>query len=145
VRLSVQLGVCDDICVPASLTLSADLDGPGAADAVIGRALKAQPVSGRAAGLGGLSCAVDPIADGLRVTATLALPPLGRDETVVFETARPEVWIAQSATRREGDRLIAVTEMVEPSGAPFALDRSQIVLTVLSEGRAVEITGCPAP
>jgi hypothetical protein len=35
--------------------------------------------------------------------------------------------------------------MVPPQGAPFALDRSGVTLTVISEDRAVEIKGCPAP
>lgn len=144
-RVEMQLGICDEICVPASLSLTADLLGPGASDTVIKSALKAQPVSGNAAGVKDVSCEVDPIADGLRVTATLAMPRLGQEETIVFETHRPEVWVAQSMTSRDGNRLTAVTEMVEPSGAPFMLDRSKIILTVLSGGRAVEIAGCPAP
>jgi hypothetical protein len=34
---------------------------------------------------------------------------------------------------------------VAESGAPFALDRSRVRVTVLGRDRAVEIAGCPAP
>lgn len=140
VKLSVEMGVCRDICVPASVMVGGDLLTPGAADAAIAAALADQPEPAAAQA----TCAVEPIADGLRVTATLRMAALGGDETVVFETGRDGIWVAESVEERQGDRLIAVTEMVPPEGAPFALDRSALVLTVIGPDRAVEIRGCPA-
>ena len=46
--------------------------------------------------------------------------------------------------RREGNRLIAETELMQMNGQPFALDRSGLRLTVLGADRAVDIQGCPA-
>jgi hypothetical protein len=86
---------------------------------------------------------VDPTADGLRLTATIDLPPQGRDETVVFESGIANVWASEAATSRSGDVLTAVADLVAPSGATFALDRSGVVLTVIGDGQAVEIRGCP--
>lgn len=141
-NLRVDMGVCEDICVPASVTVAGDLVAPGAPDPAIRAALADQPVRAKAGG--DVSCAVAPIADGLRVTARLRMPPVGQDETVVFEAGREGVWIAESVEDRQGGELVAWTEMVPPEGAPFALDRSRVVLTVIGEDRAVEITGCPA-
>lgn len=143
-NLRVDMGVCEDICVPASASLAADLVAPGAPDPAIRAALADQPERAAAAGVGAVSCAIAPIADGLRVTARMALPPVGADETVVFEAGRDGVWIAESVEQRQGGELLAWTEMVPPEGAPFALDRSRVVLTVIGEDRAVEIRGCPA-
>jgi DsbC/DsbD-like thiol-disulfide interchange protein len=140
----VDLGVCKDICLPASLDLTADLNGPGVPDAIIQKALAAQPKDATNAGLTAISCAVDPISDGLKITATLQLPAQGSIETVAFETDQPEIWVAEAKTTRNGNQLVSVTDMVPPTGAPFALDRSKIKLTVIAEGRAVEIRGCPA-
>jgi DsbC/DsbD-like thiol-disulfide interchange protein len=140
----VDLGVCNDICLPASLDLTTDLVGPGASDAAIQNALAAEPKDAAQAGLVAISCAVDPIADGLKITATLQLPPQGGLETVAFETDQPEIWVAEAKTTRSGAQLVSVTDMVPPTGAPFALDRSKIKLTVIAEGHAVEIRGCPA-
>jgi DsbC/DsbD-like thiol-disulfide interchange protein len=141
VKLSVDMGVCRDICVPASVSVGGDLVTPGAADAAIAAALADQPERATARA----TCAIEPIADGLRVTATLDMPPVGPEETVVFETGREGVWVAESTEERRGAQLVAVTELVPPEGAPFALDRSQLVMTVIGPDRAVEIRGCPAP
>ncbi len=141
----MELGVCDKICIPATLHLTGRIDPPGAPDPEIRAALRAMPVPGTAAGVSAVSCTVEPIADGLRITATIALPALPGPETVAFETADPRVWVSESTTRRSGGTLIAATEMVGPSGAPFALDRSGLTLTVIHDQGAVEISGCPAP
>lgn len=141
----VDLGVCDKICLPASVSLTADLAQPGAANAVIEAALGERPATATEAGVAKVACTVDPIADGLRLTATINLPDPGSDEVVVFETADPSVWVSESETTRSGNQLVAVTEMVADTGTPFALDRSSLTVTVLSNGDAIEIHGCPAP
>jgi DsbC/DsbD-like thiol-disulfide interchange protein len=143
--ISVDLGVCDEICIPASLALGADLSPPGAPDHEISQALAQQATSASEAGVTQVSCAVDPIADGLRLTARLRLPDPGAPEVVAFETADPSVWVAASVTQREGGDLVTMTELVPPDGAPFMLDRSGVVITILSQGQAVEVRGCPAP
>ncbi|MDP3960380.1 MAG: protein-disulfide reductase DsbD family protein, partial [Pseudorhodobacter sp.] len=149
-RVRVALGVCRDICMPASLDLAADLPAPASAgaatpDPVIRSALRAQPDSARAAGLRTISCQVDPIADGLRLTATLQLPSTGGDETVVLEPGQTAIWVSDAQSDRAGDRLVASADLVADSGTAFALDRSAVTVTVLGRDRAVEITGCPAP
>lgn len=149
-RLEMELGVCEDICVPATLLLEADLgpaagDPQGQAGRAVSRGLAARPASGAAAGVGSVACEIAPIADGLRVTARMDLPRQGGAEVVVIEPGAPEIWVAESVVVRQGPTLQAVTEMVGPSGAPFALDRSAMRITVLGSGGAAEIVGCPAP
>ncbi|MEY4306427.1 MAG: hypothetical protein RIT52_2602, partial [Pseudomonadota bacterium] len=97
------------------------------------------------ADLGKVTCAVAPIADGLRLTATVEIAARGGEEGVVIEPADPTIWVSDSQTSRAGAVLTTVTEMVASSGAPFALDRSALRLTVLGGAQAVEINGCPAP
>lgn len=144
-KLHVDMGVCHDICVPASVQVTGALVAPGADDRLIRAALADQPQRAKAAGVGAVSCAVEPIADGLRVTARMAMPAIGPDETVVFEPGRQGVWVAEAVEDRQGAELVAWTEMVPPEGVPFALDRSKMVLTVIGPDAAVEIRGCPAP
>lgn len=143
--LQMDLGVCDEICLPASLSLQSDLARPGAPDQAIRAALAEVAQTGAAAGVGGIGCTVDPIADGLRLTARMRLPDPGSAEVVAFETGDPAVWVAAAVTERQGDDLIAMTELVPPEGAPFALDRSGVTVTILSDGGAIELRGCPAP
>ena len=147
---AIDLGICRDICVPASLTLSADLPPSGTPPAetapdAISAALGNGPLSGDQAGVEGVTCAVDPIADGLRVTASITMPRHSPQETVVFETGQPDIWISAAGSSRQSGTLTAVTEMVAPTGVPFALERAKIRLTILGNTRSVEILGCPAP
>lgn len=144
-KARVDMGVCNDICLPAEVALSGDLPAAGGKDAEIQAALNNRPESGGQAGLSSITCAVEPIADGLRVTARIDLPARGGEETVIFENADATVWVSQSETSRNGASLTSVAEMVATSGTPFALDRSGVKVTVLGHGRAVEIDGCPAP
>jgi DsbC/DsbD-like thiol-disulfide interchange protein len=142
---TVDLGVCSDICIPATLAFDATVGGKGAPDPVIAAALDDRPISAQTAGLSGIGCAVDPIADGLRITASIQLPAAGGEETVVFESATAGIWVSESESSRQGGTLTAAAELVPPNGAPFALDRSGVTVTVISDSRAVEIRGCPAP
>jgi DsbC/DsbD-like thiol-disulfide interchange protein len=144
-RVTVDLGVCRDICMPATLTLEAEIGGMGGPDAAIRAALQSRPASGAEAGLTGISCTVEPISDGLRLTATLRLPSTGGEETVVFEPGRSAVWVSDATVSRQGGKITASSDLVSETGAPFALDRSRVIVTVLGRDRAVEIAGCPAP
>lgn len=139
----IDLGVCKDICIPASVDLAADLPVAGIANPTISRALRNLPVSGAQAGLTRISCTVAAIADGVRITATMAVPEQGGTETVVLESGLTGVWVSESQIARAGGILTATADMVAQSGVPFALDRSAVVVTILGDGGSVEIKGCP--
>lgn len=143
--VSVELGVCDEICLPASLSLASDLTTPGAPDPEILTALDQRAATAREAGVTQVACQVDPIDDGLRLTAKVRMPDPGRPEVVAFETADRHIWVAEAITERRGGELISITELVAPDGAPFALDRSGVTMTILAANGAVEVKGCPAP
>lgn len=145
VNLHMALGVCKDICIPAAFALTGVLDGPGGSDALIATALDNRPRTAAEAGLTDIGCAVTPNPDGLRIAAQIGLPRQGDAETVVFETADKTVWVAQASADRQGNTLTAETDLVPQSGAPFALDRSGVTVTVIAQGHSVEIKGCPAP
>ncbi|WP_333868209.1 protein-disulfide reductase DsbD domain-containing protein [Cypionkella sp.] len=138
----VDLGVCKDICMPAVVDLTARLGESRSADPQIEAALRDLPKLAQAAGL---SCQVQPIKDGLRVTAQMVLAVQGAGETVIFEAGDPAIWVSEAQSQRRGDRLTAVADFVASGGAAFALDRSAITLTVLHQGGSVEMQGCPAP
>ena len=144
VRGKVDIGVCNDICMPVSLTIAADLSGAGARDTVIEAALAKNPVSGAEAGVRGVSCEVRPIKDGVHLTALIDVPDQGGEETALIETADPTVWVGDSHLKREGGEVTAGADLVPSDGAPFVLDRSGIRITILGADRAVDIRGCPA-
>ncbi|MEO5620846.1 MAG: protein-disulfide reductase DsbD domain-containing protein [Cypionkella sp.] len=141
----VDLGICKDICMPAEVALKGDLTTPGAPDRAIRAALNALPVAGKAAGLKHIACRMTPIKDGVQVVAELTLARQGPEETVVFEAKDPQIWVSEASSSRAGNVLTARADFVSGSGAPFALQRSGVRVTVLSAAGSVEIAGCPAP
>ncbi|MDJ0627892.1 MAG: protein-disulfide reductase DsbD family protein [Rhodobacter sp.] len=142
VQAEIEIGVCEDICIPISVRVSAELDPVGRPDARIRGAMAARPATGNEAGMTSATCRVEPIRDGLRVTAEVAMPRIGPREVAVFEHPDQSIWVSEASAKRQGGMLHAVTEMVPPSNAPFLLDRSQVRITVIGAGRAVEIRGC---
>jgi DsbC/DsbD-like thiol-disulfide interchange protein len=140
-RAQVDLGVCNEICMPAAVEMAADLGMAAAPDAAIKAALRRLPERVKAAKI---ACEVAPIADGLRLTAQIDLPQRG-GETLVFELADSSIWVGEAVTARSGGRLTSAVDLVAGNGAPFALDRSGVLVTVLGGDGALEIAGCPAP
>lgn len=139
----VDLGVCNDICIPYSLSFAAVLSAENTKpDQLIRTALTKQPTPASQAGVKNATCAIEPIKDGLRVTATITLPSTGSGEITVIEAPDQSIWVAEATTTRRGNTLTAITEMVPPSNAPFVLDRSKIRITVMGSKRAVDILGC---
>jgi DsbC/DsbD-like thiol-disulfide interchange protein len=143
-RLSGQLeiGVCHDICMPVTLPLRGTLPAGGRPDPRIAAALADRPLTAAEAGAGAVTCAITPISDGLRLAARIPLPRLGGSETVVFELPDPSIWISEAEVTRDGGVLHATADLVPAAAGPFALDRSTLRMTVLAQGRAVELTGC---
>ena len=140
----IEIGVCESICIPVTLPVAALLPPGGGAgsDPAIRAALADRPMTEAEAGVGAVACDVRPIADGLAVTARVELPRLGPGEVAVMELPDRTVWISEAETTRVGDTIEAVVDMVPQTGAPFALDRSQVRITVIAAGRAVDIRGC---
>ena len=141
-RADVELGVCQDICIPVSVRVSADIEGAGASDIRISAAMSARPDTSREAGMRSISCKVDPISDGLRLTASIDLPRVGPQEVAIFELSNQSIWVSEANVQRNGRALTATVEMVPPNSKPFSLDRSDVRITVIGTGRAVDIRGC---
>lgn len=133
----VDLGVCEEVCLPVQVRISAVLQPSKAASATLAEALKDRPDKG-----GELTCRIEPIADGLRLEIETTLPQMDGEETVIVEASERGLWISQADVSRDGTTLVAEVEMVPPDAKPFALSRSGVRMTVLANGDAVESTGC---
>lgn len=138
----VDIGVCDDICIPLGLRLVADLGTAHTApDPAIIAALNDRPATPAEAGLRKITCTAVPIDGGLRLSASIDMPPMGGDEASVIELADPSVWVADTDTTRQGDALLAVAD-IYPATTPFLLNRSELRITVFGAQGAVDIRGC---
>lgn len=142
VSVHASLGVCKDICLPVEVLFSSDIaPGAGAPNARISDALAQIPksVRGKTA-----RCAVEPIRDGLQITASLPVASQGGTEYVFLEPARSDIWTSPSQVSRKGGTITAVADLVPPEAKPFALNRSSLRFTVLGDNGAVEMLGCQA-
>lgn len=145
-RAVVQIGVCEEICIPMSFNVNAVLPAQGGSTgaAQIKSSLALRPLTASEAGLGQAQCKADPIADGMRVTVSVDVPPSGATETVVFEFADPTVWVSSAQTKRDGSTLISQADLVPSHAAPFAISRQDLRFTILTGGRGIDIKGCVA-
>jgi DsbC/DsbD-like thiol-disulfide interchange protein len=139
----IDIGVCQDICVPAELAVMATIPaGSTARDPAIVAALIDRPMAADEAGLAAAVCNLTPDEDGMVIEARLTLPPLGADEVVVIETADASLWVSEAVSVRQGDDLIARADLRARDGGAIALDRAGLRMTVLADGRAVDVMGC---
>ncbi len=143
-RGEMDLGVCKDVCVPGWLDFDHTLDAQAGRNPTIAAALAQRPFSAREAGVAGAACHLKPTADGMQIEAHITMPPAGGSEVAVIEPGNPTLWASQADTKRQGNTLIARSEVISASGGPFALDRSEVRITVLGAKHAVDIIGCSA-
>lgn len=141
----VALGICSDVCVPATLALQATLPVTGARDPQIVTALIDRPYSAAEAGVGEVVCATAPVQYGVGFRSEITLPAMGGDETVVIEPGDPDVWVGPTRSWWEGPVLVTETELSHVDGPGVRIAARDIRITVIGDGAAVEIDGCPAP
>ena len=145
-RLTLDMGVCQDICVPVNVTTAAVLPATATtSDPRIRAALADRAFTKSEANVSRVTCDLRLTPKGALLTATLAMPQVGQSEEVVFEPADPRLWVSEPKTARQGNTLMATAHVQAPRGQPLSLDRSGLRITVIGERGAAEIRGCSAP
>ncbi|MFY0692903.1 MAG: hypothetical protein JXR14_13405 [Paracoccaceae bacterium] len=142
-KAKITLGVCQEICMPLSFRLTADLPREVTRrNTDIAAALKARPLTAREAGVRGTTCSITPRAQGLDVSVEVNIPGFsGQNPVAVIETGDSSVWVSEPRVRRAGTTITADAQLV-PQNPVFAFSRSDLRLTLLTPEKAVEIQGC---
>lgn len=141
----IELGICRDVCVPVRLDVAQGLSAASTRpDPTIVAALANRPYTAREAGVRDVTCRLSPVSGGLKLTAKITMKPLAGSEMVVVESNNPQLWIAPAATHRVNGTLVAEAVVQHVDGASFALQRSDVRMTVLGQGIAVDVQGCRA-
>lgn len=140
----LNIGVCEEICIPVTLDFDTVISTEGARDAAISAALLNQPMTAAEAGVGAVTCTLKPIDGGLQITTTVALNATAGPEAIIIETADPYVWVSEPDVIRTPTQITATSDLIQADGKSFVVDRSGIRMTVLGQGRAVDIIGCSA-
>jgi len=138
----VDMGICQDVCMPVTLDLAGLLPNSGTRVPEIGLALSNRPLTATEAQAGSPTCDVTPISDGLQVTVSARLPSVGHDETVVVEHADPMIWVSEAQTHRVGGTVFGTVDVVPADNGPFAMNRSDLRITVIGTQMAVELDDC---
>ena len=142
-KVTMQLGICSDICIPHELSFDAVIDSTATSPTpAIAAALAQAPYTASEAGVTSATCRVTPTNDGLEVQARVAMPSSGGQEYVVIEPGAGDIWVSEAKTTRKGGYVTATSEMIHTNGGPIALDRSSVRITVLGSNHAVDIKGC---
>ncbi len=141
---TVELGVCSDVCLPLSLNFQLDVPETGGENHSIRTALIGVPKVLPGSEIGSLRCHVDPIDDGMKLTATLTAPMYSDVMAAVFEYRDTAVWISGAQITFSDHELTIKSDFVPPEAQPFSLDRSEVALNLLGRDAALEISGCPA-
>jgi DsbC/DsbD-like thiol-disulfide interchange protein len=146
INSTVEFAICDDVCLPASARISAVLTPDAEVEkAAISAALDAAPVTADQAGIAQISCGIAPVDDGFAITAHFTTRNALSDKVLtVFEYPQSDVWIDGTTTAHSGNQVTVTSMLYSYSETPLVLDRSKMRLTVLDQGRAVDIQGCPA-
>lgn len=138
---TVSLGICQDVCIPVRLDIDATLPDGNRPDPRIVAALSDRPLQAESYGATAAICSLRPIADGLRIELEIEMPDAGGPEEVVIELPDPMIWISDPESSRQGSVLSASADIVPADAGPFALDRSELRITVLGAYATVEILG----
>jgi len=142
IRGTISIGVCQDVCLPVALDFRGTLQPGGSPDPRITAALADRALTAAEAGVGTVTCQLSPIADGLRVQARIPVSRQGDTETVVFELPEEGTWVSEASATRSGAALTATADIVPADAGPFAMNRSDLRITVLGDGTAIDIQGC---
>lgn len=141
-RGEVEIGLCKDVCIPGTLSVDHQLNADAARNPVIAAAMALRPYSESEAGVHAATCRLSPIDGGMRIEARVTMPSAGGEEVAVIEPGNSQIWASQTETRREGNVLIAASDLIHVQKGTYALDRSAVRITVLGQKHSVDIQGC---
>ena len=142
--MTLNFGVCSDICVPAQAVFLARLNG-SADDGVelIEAALLKGPQTRETSGLESIGCTVEPSGNGFEITANLGFAEAIEAPMTVIEYGSQEIWIDFTESQTNGTAISANAPMKYYGSGEMDMDMSALTVSVFGADRAVEIQGCP--
>lgn len=144
IAMTLNFGVCSDICVPAQAVFLARLNGStNDSVALIEAALLKRPDTPEAAGLERMECTVKPSGGGYEITTSLGFTEAIEAPFTVIEYGSEEIWIDFTEVETEGGAITARAPMRYYGSGEMDMDMSALTISVFGANRAVEIQGCP--
>ena len=142
-NLNADIGICDTVCVPAELSMTATLlPKRTKRQAKVVAALASRPQSKKAVGAKEVICGFSISQGEVLVSVDLVVPVLGRREVIILNYADPDVWVQNKIAERRGNILSGSGIIYHSAGTLAAIDRSKIALSVVSETTAADVGTC---
>ena len=142
-NLNADIGICDTVCVPAKLSMTATLlPKRTKREAKIVAALASRPKSKTAVGAKEVTCDFSISEGEVVVSVDLSVPKLGAREVIILSYADPDVLVQNKIAERRGNMLSGSGIIRHTSGTLAAIDRSKIELSVVSEKTAANLGTC---
>ncbi len=143
VALTLNFGVCSDICVPAQAVFLARLDGSANESVDLIETALAQGPQGRGtSGLERIDCTVSPKDNGYEITANLDFADPIIAPFTVIEYGSQEIWIDMAESETRGRAISASAPMQYYGSGKMNMDMAALTVSVFGADRAVEIRGC---
>ena len=136
-RATLSIGVCADICIPVDLQFEHVITGAGQRDRAIAAALDSRPGQAK---LNAVACELHPHKKGALFEVAAALPATGAREFLLVEL--PGILAQPVPSARAGDHLTGQVFVRARNGVLPAIDRSRVLVTVVTEHGAVQHQGC---
>jgi DsbC/DsbD-like thiol-disulfide interchange protein len=133
----VQIGVCQEICIPVSLKVKARLPISSTKDIAILAAIRAQPKKMDMP----VFCKFEPIEGGMYLILSLPAPPSGiTDATIEF--ANSSLWVSTPTITLTGDKLIIEANVLTSTGSFVSVSRRAVTTTLFGQKRSFSYMGC---
>lgn len=147
IRLDAMLniGVCDDICIPVDLALRSELNGAGQHDPLITQALARRPASSQQVGLREMRCDLTPAGRGVVLSVEMELPATGRDEFLLVELPGSGMRSRVLPSARNGSTITGQLKLRPADGQIPLIDRSTVQISLISERGTIRHQGCSVP
>lgn len=147
IRLDAMLniGVCDDICIPVDLALRSDLNGAGRHDQLITQALARRPASSQMVGLRDLRCDLTPAGRGVVLSVEMELPATGQNEFLLVELPGSGLRSRALPSTRNGSTITGQLKLRPADGQIPLIDRSTVQISLISERGTIRHQGCSVP
>ncbi|MGB0498695.1 MAG: protein-disulfide reductase DsbD domain-containing protein [Rubricella sp.] len=145
--LQLEFGVCEDICIAAEATTTANLPVGESHNAILIETMLADgPRDARQHGLSIANCVVDPGEDGsdVRVTADLLFAEdVSEVPVIVLDSTDSGLWFGETVAAQQNARLFsAVAPVVPLSSGPLFIERGSLRFSVITASGVLEHYGC---
>ncbi len=143
-RLNLDYGVCDDVCLPArdDAVLTADVGSVHNKDA-IEAAISQRSKPATNFGLTASECRLTPDGDSFLLDARFDFDgDLAAHRLVIVETGSDLIWASDTDQDHQGRMLQVEADLHYFGEGAMTLDRSALRFTLLNDGESVEIRGC---